>query len=397
VFRDLRKTARIKGFRPGKAPRSILEKQFAEHARGEVLQQLVQQTLFYAIEQADLDIVTEPRLEPDEAPLQGASYQYHATVEIRPQVELKQVEGLKVDAPELPEPDEDPIERHLEQLRERQAEVVEEAEGVAAARAHVAVIDFRGTIDGEAFEGGSGEEVPFEIGADRAIPGFEDELIGLQVGDEKAFEVDFPEDYPAEEVAGKRARFEVTLKELKRRELPELDDEFAKDVSDFESLEDLRADLRRRVEEGREQERKRLLRQSVIRAAIEANPFPVPASLVHQQLHSMINRMLSQMPPMDEERRQQFMDRWHAEWEEQAERDCALAFLVPKIAEAHEIEISDEDVDAHLVELAEQQEQSVTQIKRIYQERGALPQLRAGLLEERVVEFLVSKATLEGA
>ncbi len=396
VYRELRKTAAIRGFRRGKVPRPILEKHFGEHARGEVLQSLVQETLFQAIEQAELDIVSQPQLAPDEPPEQGAAFEYHATVEIRPQVELKQVEGLRVSEPDLPEPDEDPVEQHLEELRQRQAqEIAEDQEGVAAASGHVAVLDFRGTLDGEPFEGGSGEDVPFEIGAGRSIPGFEDELVGLRVGDDKSFEIEFPEDYGAEEVAGKRVRFEVTLKALRRRELPELDDEFAKDVSEHDTLEALRQELRERVEGGRERERERLVRQAVVRAAVDANPFPVPRSLVHAQLHSMIDRMLSQLPPLDEERRREFADRWHDEWEEQAERDCAMAFLVPAIAEAHDIEVGDDDVDAQLAEVAEQQGSSVTQVKRIYQEQGALGSLRASLLEDRVVEFLVSRAILE--
>ena len=171
VFRDLRRSTQVRGFRPGKAPRPILEKQFGEHARGEVLEALVRETLFKAIEQAELDIVSEPKVNPPEAPRPGEAYSYEATVEIRPEVELKQVEGLRVAPPALPEPEEDPIEAQLQELRERHGELVAEAEGVAAARGHVAVIDFEGAIDGEPFEGGSGNEVAIEIGCGPSRPG----------------------------------------------------------------------------------------------------------------------------------------------------------------------------------------------------------------------------------
>jgi trigger factor len=398
VFRDLRHKAQVRGFRPGKAPRTILEKQFGEHARGEVLESLVRETLFKAIEQAELDIVSEPKVNPAQAPRPGEAYSYEATVEIRPAVELKQVEGLRVASPQLPEPEEDPVEGQLRELRERHGELVAEAEGVAAARGHVAVIDFHGTIDGAPFEGGSGDEVPVEIGAGRAVPGFEDALVGLSAGQTREFELAFPDDYRAEALRGKTASFRASLKELKRRELPALDDEFAKDVSEYDTLEALRAELRSRFEQRREEERQRLVRDAVVRAAIEANPFPLPPSLVHAQLHALMDRLFEQLGPrVPEARRKELSERWHDELHPQAERDTALAFLVPSIARAHGIEVDEEEVDAQLSRFAEQEGQTLAQIKRMFQERGAIGGLRANLLERKVVDFLVSKAILAAA
>jgi trigger factor len=395
VFRDLRGKVQVRGFRPGKAPRPVLEKQYGEHARGEVLESLVRDTLFKAIQQAELDIVSEPKVNPVEAPRPGESYSYEATVEIRPAVELKQVEGLRVVPPALPEPDEDPVEGQLREMRERHGELVTEAEGVAAARGHVAVIDFEGRIDGELFEGGSGKEVAIELGGGRAVPGFEDALIGLGAGESREFSLTFPDDYGAEALRGKTASFRASLQELKRRELPALDDEFAKDVSEYDTLEALRAELRRRFEQRREEERARLLREAVIRAALEANPFPLPPSLVHAQLHALMDRLFEQLGPrLPEARRKELSERWHDELHPQAERDTALAFLVPSVARARAIEVSDEELDAQLSEMAEQEGQALSKLKRMFQERGALPGLRASLLERKVVDFLVAKATV---
>jgi trigger factor len=395
VFRDLRKSAQVRGFRPGKAPRNVLEKQFGEHARGEVLEVLVRETLFKAIEQAQLDIVAEPKVNSAPPPRSGEAYAYEATVEIRPTIELKQVEGLRVDVPRAAEPEEDPVEAHLRELRERHAELVAEEAGTAAARGHVAVLDFEGTVDGQPFEGGSGREVALDLGSGRAVPGFEDAIIGMTQGQTREFPITFPDDYPPEALRGRAATFTATLQELKRRELPALDDEFAKDVSEYDSLDELRAELRRRLDERREQERQRNIREGVIHAVIEANPFPLPPSLVHAQLHALMDRLLEQLGPrVGEARRKELADRWHHELHPQAERDTALAFLVPSIARAHGIEVGEEEIDAQLAQLAEGEGQSVAQVKRMFTERNALVGLRASLLERKVVDFLVSKAIL---
>jgi trigger factor len=397
-YRDLGKTAQLKGFRRGKVPRPLLERHFGEHARHEVLETLVRQTLGDALEQAQLDVISEPRLQSEQPPVQGASFSYGATVEVRPEIELRKIEGLEIGEVRLPEPEQDPVEAYLQQLRENQAQLVEAEPGEAAARGHLAVVDFEATIDGQLFEGGSGRETSVEIGAGRAAPGFEDALLGVRVGEERRFPLTFPADYPAEQVAGKTAEFRVALRELKRKELPALDDELAKDVSEFETLEALRADVRRRVEEGREAELAWLRRERVVDALIAANPFPLPHSLVEAELHAWIDRTLEQLGPrVTEGRRKELVAQLHEQGHARAERATALAFLVPKIAEARGISISDQDVDARLGEIAEGRGVSVSRLKRAHQEANTLPQLRAALLQERVVEFLVSKAILAEA
>jgi trigger factor len=394
VFRNFGRSARIPGFRKGKIPRSVLERHFGETARDDVLQHLVQQSLPQAINEGQLAVVGEPRLEPTEHPKQGASFSYEVLVEIRPSIELKQVRGLVIRRPVLPEPEQDPVEAHLEQMRLAQGQLIQEAPGAVAAGAHVAVIDFDATIDGEAFEGGSGRESTVEIGANRSIPGFEDQLVGMSPGQERDFELELPESYP-EDLAGKTATFHVKLLELKRRELPELDDEFAKDVSECESLEALKTDLRRRVEAGREAEEKRLLREAVIEALIEANTFPVPTGLVERQLQGQLQRAASQFQGrLPDEKVREVLERWQEEWRPRAERDVRLALLVPEIAKAEQLEVTPDEVDEHLRHMAQEQGESVSKLKRAYREKGLLGVLESGLLEERVLEFLISQATL---
>ena len=398
IYKELRGSARIPGFRRGKAPRSVLERYFGARAGAEVLEKLVRDSLAKALEDSELDVISEPQLEPGEQPKQGSSYAYEAMVEIRPMIELVQHRGLEVARPTLPELDTDPVEAHLEELRESQAQVYEEEPGAVLGEGHLAEVSFVGTIDGEPFEGGSSESATFTIGSDQAIPGFDAKLRGLAVGVEHAFELEFPSDYPRDELAGKLAHFEIKVLGIQRKELAPLDDELAKDVSDFETLEELRADLRRRVDEGRERQLEQMERGAVVDALIEANPFPLPPSLVERQLQSRLQRALGQIGnQLPRERLGQLIESWREEWRPLAERDVQLGLLVPEIAKAEGIEVTPEQVDERLAAIAKEQGRAATEIRKAYKDGGLLPALEGALLEDKVVAFLVSEASLSDA
>lgn len=394
VYRQFGRTAKLKGFRPGRVPRPVLQRYFGAQARAEVLERVVRESLSEAIERSELPVLGEPRLEPESQPEEGTPFVYAATVEIRPVIELKRVRGLEVVRPRLQEPETDPVESYLEELRAGHAQLLDEAEGSFAARGHVAVIDYEGSVDGEPFAGGSGRETQVELGSGSAIAGFEEQLEGLTVGASREFDVDLPDPFPQQELAGRTAHFRVELKALKRKELPDLDDEFAKDVSEFETLDALRADLRAKVEAGRERQRKALERDAVRDALVQANPFPVPESLVERELGARIARAVSQLQGIPTEQLREHVTRLQEEWRPQAARAVKLALLVPEVAKAEDISLSEEEVDARLVELAEQQERPVAELRRSLSEQGMLDALRAGMLEERVVEFATAEANL---
>jgi trigger factor len=373
VYRTMGRQVRVRGFRPGHVPRSVLERMLGERARGEVMERVLRESLPKAIEEADLAVVGEPRLTPGEEPKQGSPYSYEVTVEIRPEIELRKVRGLEVTRPELPEPDEDPVERYLGELREAHAQLVEEPVGTTAARGRI------------------------EIGSGRAIPGFEEQIEGMAAGGEREFDLELPEGYPVAELAGKRTHFRVQLVGLKRKDLPALDDEFAKDVSEFDTLQAFRDDLNRRVAEGREKERERALREAVARKLVEENQFPVPPSLVERQLSMRIARAATQLGrELPEERLRELVSRWREEWRPQTEQSVALSMLVHDVAKAESIEVSGEDVDTRLREIAEQRDTTVTKLRRESRDTGLVEGIEASLLEERVLEFLVSEASVTG-
>jgi trigger factor len=309
---------------------------------------------------------------------------------------VSKVKGLEVKRPTLPVPEQDPVEAHLEEMRQRQAQLVEEESGVAAARGNVAVVDYVGKIDGKPFAGSSAREAQIELGAGRTFGGFEDQLAGMQVGDERAFEVAMPDDHEDESLRGKTVHFEVKLVALKRREVPELDDEFAKDVSSFETLAELRTDLERRVAEGREAEQKRLERAAVVEALLAANPFPIPPKLVDAQVRARLGRMLSQFrnARLSREALTNLVERWTEELRPQVESEVKLALLAPAIAKAESIEVSDGDVDEQLRRIAEASGRPFGEVKREYRERGLLDALKGGVIEEKAVELALGAANL---
>ena len=282
AYRDLAKQANVKGFRPGKVPRPVLERMYGPALAEQIEQTLVSETLMDAVESAGLEAVAEPAIEatPPEA---GSSFRYTARIEVKPSVELPDLAGLAASRPSVDVTGVE-VETELEGLRERHAQLVEEPEGTALSEGHVATIDFVGRIDGEPFEGGSGQGVALQVGEGQFIPGFEDQLLGAGSGDDREVSVTFPDDYAAEQLAGKQAVFAVHVAAIKRREVPELDDEFAKDLGEFESLDDLKARIRSDLSEGREREAKNVLNRTLVDSLIERTPFDVPPGMVERQL-----------------------------------------------------------------------------------------------------------------
>ncbi len=394
AYKRFGQKVRVKGFRPGKVPRTVVQRYFAEEVRGEVFERLVAETLPRALEQEKLDLVTEPRLLPGDRPAEGTPFAYETSLEIRPTIELSAYRGLAIERPRLPEPERDPVEEHLEELRRASAPLVEEPEGTRAALGHVVSVDFDATREGRSFEGGSARELLVELGSGRMIPGLEDALLGLAAGEQKRFTLTFPEDYGRAELAGQGADFEAKLSSVKRRDVPELDDEFAKDVSPFATLEELRADLRARVEHGREHERERLLRERVTQKLVDSNPFPVPQTLVERQLEARLRRGLEALRNLPEPQLRSLLERWTEEWRPLAERDVRFAFLMQEIARVESLSVPEEEVDARLARIAAERGAAVGAVKREYREKGLLDALRNSMLEERVVALLIEQASL---
>ncbi len=381
----------LPGFRKGKVPRKILEQKYGEEVlHKDALNVLYSEVYPEAVEEADLNPIDQPEL-LDFDLKQGEPAELVFEVEVEPEVELGDYTDLEVEKEEA-EVTEEEIEQELEARRQRNAQLaavdrerVEDGDFVT--------IDFEGTIDGEPFEGGSAEDYNLEIGSEQFIPGFEDQLVGTQVDQTVTVEATFPDGYQKQEIAGEEAVFEVTIKEIKEKEVPELDDEFAKDLG-FDSLEEMEADIREDIADRKQQQVEREYENKLVEGVVDNVEVTVPETMVDSQIDSMMQQMKMQAQQQgidfDDYMEMTGMDESSLRdqhWEE-AENRVKSNLALDAIAEEEELEVSEEELDEKLTEIAEAQDQDKEQVKAFLQMQGQLEMLKENLKREKAIDFL---------
>jgi trigger factor len=394
AYRELAKHARVRGFRPGKVPRRVLERMYAGSLAEQIEHSLVAETLEEAIQEAGLEAAAEPAVESS-APKPGESFRYTARVEVKPEIELPDLAGLPAQRPRVDVSGED-VERELEALRQRSAPLLEEPEGTALAEGHIATLDFVGRIGGQPFEGGSGQGVDVELGSGQFIPGFEEQLVGSGAGDDLEVTVRFPEDYGRDELAGQQAVFAVHVATVKRREVPSLDDEFAKDLGEFSTLEELRQRIRGDLEASRDRAARSVLQRTLLDSLLERTSFEVPPGVIEQrlqqELYSARQRLEGQL---EDDALAEQLARWKEEWRERAERQVRESLLLEAVARSEELTVTPEDVEARIRGMAEQQGVDPARLRKAWGgdafERGLARQLA----DEKALEFLAGRAKVE--
>jgi trigger factor len=394
AYRDIAKNARVKGFRPGKVPRAVLERLYGPSLGEEIERVLVDETLGAALAQAGVEAVSTPAVDAS-PPQVGEAFTYKALVEVRPPIELPPLDGLPGRRPVVLVGD-DEIERELEDLRRRNAPLLEEPHGTPAATGHILTVDFVGRVDGVPFEGGSGRDVELEIGAGRFLPGFEDQLIGAAAGDDREVSVTFPEHYGSEGLAGKMAVFQVHVAEVKRRELPALDDEFAKDLGEFDTLDALRDRIHHDLRESRDQAARTALRRSVLGALVERSAFEVPPGVTDAQLERRLRMAVQQLHqgvPHDALHAQ--VDRWRDEWRPAAEREVKERWLLDAVADAQGLGVEDAAIAEQIERLASAQHITPAELRDQLGEELLDASIRDDLRRERALDFLVTTAKVE--
>ncbi len=394
AYRNIAKNARVKGFRPGKVPRAVLERLYGPSLGEEIERVLVEETLSAALAQAGVEAVSRPAVDAS-PPQAGEAFTYKALVEVRPPIELPPLDGLPGQRPVVLVGD-DEIERELGDLRRRNAPLIEEPEGTPAATGHLLTVDFVGRVDGVPFEGGSGRDVELELGSGRFLPGFDDQLIGAAAGDDREVNVTFPAHYGSEELAGKTAVFQVHVAELKRRELPALDDEFAKDLGEFDTLDALRDRIHRDLRESRDQAARSAVRRSVLGALVERSEFDVPPGVTDGQLERRLRMAVQQLHeglPHDVLHSQ--VDRWREEWRPSAEREVKERWLLDAVADAKGLVVEDAAIAEQIERLASGQGITPAQLREQLGEELLDASIRDDLRRERALDFLVTTAKVE--
>lgn len=389
-----RKSISIPGFRKGKVPRKVMEQYFGESilyedAINEVFppayDQAVKETGIEPVDRPELDIVQIGN---------GQDFIFTAEVTVKPEVELGQYKGLEVDRVEYIVTDEE-VEERIKQTLEQNARWVSVEDRPVKTGDRV-ILDYSGSIDGELFEGGTAEKQNLEIGSGHFIPGFEEQMVGMELGEEKDLKVTFPEEYHAEELKGKEATFHVKLHEIKEKELPDLDDEFAKDVSEFDTLDEYRADIKQKLEKNAEERSNTELKNNLIDLAVNNAKVDIPDVMVDFELDNMLRDIDNQLRynGLNIESYLKIantsIDDFRAQYKDDAYNRVKTQLVIEAIGKAENIEVSEEDYEKQYELLAKQYNQEVETIKKSLQ--GGLEHLENSIIAEKTIELLVDEA-----
>ncbi|PWW19678.1 trigger factor [Cytobacillus oceanisediminis] len=394
AFKKVVKQVNVPGFRKGKMPRGMFEKRFGvESLYQDAVDFLLPEAYANAIDETGIEPVDRPEIDVEQIE-KGKSLIFKATVTVKPEVKLGEYKGLEVKPLDTDVTDED-VNNELTSLQERQAELAVKEEGKAE-NGDTVVMDFEGFVDGEAFEGGKAENYSLELGSGQFIPGFEEQLLGAAAGESKDVEVTFPEEYHAAELAGKPATFKVTVHEIKTKQLPELDDEFAKDADEeVETLDALKEKIKTRLEESKKHEAEHHVRDTVVEAAAANAEVEIPSAMVDTEVDRMMQEFEQRLQTqgMNLELYFQFSGQDEAalreQMKEEAEKRVRVNLTLEAIAKAENIEVADEEVTEELNKMAEMYNMSVDQIK---QALGSLEGLKADLQIKKAVDFLVENS-----
>ncbi|GKH03052.1 MULTISPECIES: trigger factor [Hungatella] len=387
----------IPGFRKGKAPQAMVEKMYGvEVLYEDAINEALDATYGDAVTESGLEVVSRPEIDVVQVE-KGKELIYTATVAVKPEVTLGEYKGIEVEKASAEVTDED-IEAELKKVQEQNSRLIT-VEDRAVEDGDQTVIDFEGSVDGTPFEGGKGEDYPLTIGSHSFIDTFEEQLIGKNIGEECEVHVTFPEEYHAKELAGKPAVFKVTVKEIKRKELPELNDEFAGEVSEFETLEEYKNDVKSKLSLKKQKDAATENENHVVDKVVENAQMDIPEPMIDSQVNNMVNdyarRMQSQ--GLSLEQYMQFtgmtIETLKEQMKPQAVKRIQTRLVLEAIVKAENITVSDEAVEKEIADMAESYKMEVAQIKEYMGENG-IEQMKEDLAVQEAVDFLVAEAKL---
>ncbi|MHA3049927.1 MULTISPECIES: trigger factor [unclassified Acinetobacter] len=386
------KTAKINGFRPGKVPVNVVRREYGAGIYQEVVNDIIRDTVFEAIQQEKINAVGMPNIEKVEN--KDDALVFEATVEVYPEIQVNAFDALEVERKQTEINDKD-VDAMIENLqKQRQTWAV--TKGMSKKDMQV-TFDFEGSIDGETFEGGSAQDFKLVLGSGRMIPGFEDGIVGMKAGEEKVIDVTFPEDYQAENLAGKQAQFKITVKQVEKPKLPEIDAEFLKifGLTEEEGVEKLKADVRKNMEREVKNGLRNQVKAAAFDALVAANEIEVPNAMVAQEIDRQRQQMI-----------QQFTQQFGAEgakafdssllpddlFKEQAEKSVKLGVLVSKVLADAQLEVDQTRVDAYIEDMASSYEDPTEVIEYFKTDAKQRQQIEAVVLEDQVVDFILASA-----
>lgn len=390
LYRDLNKRVRINGFRSGRIPRDVLARRYGDYIREQAISHLVNETYPQAISQESLEPIAPPTIDTGELALEKP-FMYSAVVEVRPRIEVTGYKGLRLKGHREKVTTKE-VAGELERLRMMHAQLEPVAERDQVQKGDVVLLDFQGFLVDKPIRDGKAENYLLEIGSGTMVPGFEEALIGKKTGAQEEITVVFPDDHPRQDLAGKEVIFQVTLKEIRQRVLPSLDDEFARDVGDYQDLDALKERIKVDLEKAKEHKLKQELRQAAIDQLLQANPIEIPSYLVQRRTDELLQdlklRMASQhkeLPPAEE-------NKARGDYQKIAEQEVRASFLLEEIGQQESIEATSEEIQERLQGMAQAYQRPR---KELYQNPSLKAAVRRALEREKVLDFIIAKAEIK--
>ena len=385
----------IPGFRKGKVPRQMVEKMYGKEVFYEdAANELIPDAYDKALEECEEDIVSSPKIEVTQIE-SGKPFVFTATVALKPEVKLGKYKGVKIDKIDTEVTDEE-VEAEINRERENNARNIT-VEDRPVKDGDITTLDFEGFVDGVAFDGGKGENYPLTIGSGAFIPGFEEQLVGAEIGKEVEVKVTFPEDYQAADLKGKDAVFKCTIKEIKEKELPELDDEFASEVSEFDTLAEYREDVKKNLAEKKEKDAKNAREEAAVKAAVEDSEMEIPEAMLETQQRQMVDEFAQRitMQGLSMEQYFQFTGTNYQQMVEQlkpqAEERIKSRLVLEAVAKAENLEASEEDYEKELENMAEVYQMDIAKVKELMGEREK-KNIMQDLAVKKAAEFVAENA-----
>ncbi len=389
AFQDLVRSVRVPGFRPGKVPRALVERRFGDHVRAEVMDRAIPEHTAEALQEAKLVPLGPPTV--DEVTWNaGEPLRFRAVVEVRPPVTVKDYLGVAL-AREKIQVDEAEVDRALEVLREDAATYVP-MEGWPALQDDMVVIDHEGTIGGKPLKGGSAQNVSVILGSGRSLPGFEEALRGAVKGDVKAFDVEVPAEHPRKDMAGRTVHFRVTVREVKKKRVPELNDDLAKELGEADTLAALRDKVGERLEARRRRDQEAELKGQLMDKIAAANPVELPPGLVRHETEHMLEDLARALGAGLRRAREEDLAALQRQAEEAARRRVRASLLLEAIAREEGLAVGDDEVDAEVAQMASAMRQEPAALRKALEAEGRLDGIRGRLLERKALDFAWGKA-----
>jgi trigger factor len=371
-----------------------LERYFKDYVKAEVVRKLIEDTYPKALSETHLEPVSPPVVDPGEF-VEGKPFQYSAVIEVKPEIKLEGYAGLKIEGKREEVKDEE-VEERLKALQNLHSNLRTISEARTIQAGDYVILNYEASLGGKSLEGGKAIDFTVEVGSGQFIPAFEEKLIGLKPEEESEIEVTFPQDYGYQKWAGKTISFHVKIKEIKEKILPPLDDEFARDLGDYPSLGELKAKLKGEIEKEKELALERQLRDQVVDQLLEANPFEVPESLVEEQAKALVSDTKLKLAAqgvvlkslgVSEEKLQE-------DYKAMAQKQVRTFLILEKIAGQEGIAATDEEAEDRLKEMSERMHQKFDVVKQYYEKNGLLPEVKAGILRDKALSFLLEKANI---